>query len=46
MTRPFWVALPGTVHSFIELCKPLQYDKAVIREGGAWLEGSFIRHHL
>ena len=33
MTRPSWVALHGMLHSFIELCRPLHYDKAVIHEG-------------
>ena len=33
MTRPSWVALHGTAHSFIELPKPLRHNKVVIREG-------------
>ena len=33
MTHLSWVALHGMVHSFIELCKPLHHDKAVIHEG-------------
>ena len=33
MTHPSWVALYGMAHSFIELCKPLRHDKAVIQEG-------------
>ena len=33
MTHPFWVAPHGMAHSFIELCKPLCHDKAVIHEG-------------
>ena len=33
MTRLFWVALHGMAHSFIESCKPLCHDKAVIHEG-------------
>ena len=33
MTHPSWVALYGMAHSFIELCKPLCQDKAVIQEG-------------
>ena len=33
-THVSWVALHGMAHSFIELCKPLHHDKAVIREGG------------
>ena len=33
MTHPSWVALHGMAHSFIKLCKPLCYDKAVIHEG-------------
>ena len=32
VTLPSWVALHGMVHSFIELCKPLQHDKAVIHD--------------
>ena len=32
-TRPSWVALHGMAHSFIELCKPLHHDKAVIHKG-------------
>ena len=28
-----WVALHGMAHSFVELCKPLCRDKAVIHEG-------------
>ena len=30
MTCLFWVTLHGMAHSFIELCKPLHHDKAVI----------------
>ena len=33
MTCLSWVALEGMAHSFIELCKPLNHDKAVIHEG-------------
>ena len=33
MTHPSWVALHGMAHSFIELCKPLQHDNAVIHDG-------------
>ena len=33
VSHPFGVALPGTAHGFIELCKPLCYNKAVICEG-------------
>ena len=33
MTCLSWVALHGMVHSFIELCKPICHDKAVIHEG-------------
>ena len=33
MIHPSWVALYSTAHSFIELCKPLSHDKAVIHEG-------------
>ena len=28
-----WVALHSMAHSFIELCKPVRHDKAVIHEG-------------
>ena len=38
MTRPSWVALLGMAHSFIELRKPLCYEKAVIDELG-WHSG-------
>ena len=34
----------GLAHSFIELCKPLSYDKAVIHEGGCLL--FFLNKHL
>ena len=34
MTHPSWVALHGMAHSFIELCKFLHHDKAVIHKGG------------
>ena len=34
-TRPSWVALNSTAHSFIELCKPLLHNKAVIHEGNS-----------
>ena len=30
MTRPSWMVLHRMAHSFIELCKPLYHDKAVI----------------
>ena len=33
MTPLSWVALHSMAHSFIELCKPLGHDKAVIHEG-------------
>ena len=33
MTRLSWVTRRGMAHSFIELCKPLRRDKAVIHEG-------------
>ena len=33
MTHQSWVALHGMAHSFIELCKLLRHDKAVIYEG-------------
>ena len=35
LTRVSWVALHGMAHSFIELCKPLYYNNAVIHEGVA-----------
>ena len=33
MTCLSWVALHGMAYSFIELCKPLCHDKAVIHKG-------------
>ena len=33
MTNVSWVVLYSMAHSFIELCKPLHHDKAVIHEG-------------
>ena len=33
MTCPYWVALHGMTHSFIDFCKPLRHNKAVIHEG-------------
>ena len=30
ITHPIWVALHNMAHSFIELCKPLHHDKAMI----------------
>ena len=33
VTHPSCMALNDMTHSFIELCKPLSHDKAVIREG-------------
>ena len=32
MTHPSWVALHDLAHSFIELCKPLCHDKAMVHE--------------
>ena len=32
VTRPSWLALNGGAHSFIDLCKPLFHDNAVIYE--------------
>ena len=32
MTHLPWVSLHGMAHNFIELCKPLCHDKAVIHE--------------
>ena len=37
MTCLSWVVLHGMAHSFIELCKPLRLDKAVIHEGDSVL---------
>ena len=37
MTCLSWVVLHGMAHSFIELCKPLCLDKAVIHEGDSVL---------
>ena len=34
MICPSWVALHGMPHIFIELCKPLRHEKAVIHEEG------------
>ena len=31
--HPSWVTLHGMAYIFIELCKPLHHDKAVIHEG-------------
>ena len=36
MTRKSWVALQGMANNFIELCKPLLHDRAVICEGDSW----------
>ena len=33
-----WVTLLGMAHSFIELCKPLRHNKAVICEGDGMLQ--------
>ena len=33
VTHPSWVTLHNMAHSFVELCKPLHHDKAVIHEG-------------
>ena len=33
MTPPSWAALHGVTHSFIELCKPVHYNKVMIQEG-------------
>ena len=33
MTHLSWVALHSTAHGFIELCKPLHHNKAMIHEG-------------
>jgi len=34
MTCTAWISLHGMAHSFIELCKPLHHNKAVIYEEG------------
>ena len=39
MTCLSWVAPRGTAYSFIELCKPLCHDKAVIHEGETVRDG-------
>ena len=36
MTHPSWVALHNRAHSFLELCKPLCQNKAVIYQGWRW----------
>ena len=41
VTCPSWVALHGMTNSFIELCKPLHEDKAVIHEEGSQIVSSF-----
>ena len=33
VTHPSWMALHDIAHGFIEFCKPLLHDKAVIHEG-------------
>ena len=33
MTYPSWMALHGMAHNFIESCKALHHDKAVIQNG-------------
>ena len=38
MIHPSLVVLHSMVHSFIELCKPLHHDKAVIHDGVDILE--------
>ena len=46
MTRPSWVALHSMAHNFIELCKHLHHNKAMIHEGVTKLE--YVekqRHH-
>ena len=35
MTCTAWISLHGMAHSFIELCKPLHHNKAVIYEEGS-----------
>ena len=37
MSCPSWVALHGMAHSFLELCKTLHHNKAVIHEGSIQL---------
>ena len=41
VTCPSWVALHGMANSFIELCKPLHQDRAVIHEEGSQIVSSF-----
>ena len=36
MTHPFGLALHSMAHSFIELCKPLLHNKAVVKITKAW----------
>ena len=42
MTLPSWVALHSMAHRFIELCKPLHHDKAMILEGEAMTDFIFL----
>ena len=42
MTPPSWVALHSMAHSFIELCKPLHHDKAMIHEGETMTDFIFL----
>ena len=45
MTCPFWFALHGMAHSFIELCKPLCHNKSVVHEGDHVLSELFTMSH-
>ena len=45
MSRPSWVALNSTAHSFTELCKPLLHDKAVIHEGNS-VSGYYHKNYV
>ena len=42
MTLPSWVALHSMAHRFIELCKPLHHDKAMIDEGEPMTDFIFL----
>ena len=42
MAHPSWVALHGMPHNFIELCKPLSHDKAIIHEGCPFIVIAFL----
>ena len=46
VTHLSWVTLHGMAHSFIELRRPLRYDKTVIHEGDSQICGSSHPHNL